>query len=57
MKTRIVLTADDGKVLTNGTTYGRVVYLANGIDSDSFREITEKEYQEILKAREEITNI
>jgi hypothetical protein len=54
MKTRIVISADEGKVLTDGTTYGRVIYLAEGIDIDSFHEITEKEYQKILKAQEEV---
>ena len=50
MKTRIVLFADKGKVLTNGETYGRVIYLAEGKEADAFYEITEKEYQEKLDA-------
>ena len=53
MKTRKVLYADEGMVLTNGETYGRIVYLAEGADESSYVEITEERYQEILKAQEE----
>lgn len=53
MKTRIILYADEGKVLTDGTTYGEIIYLGEGVDADNFHEITEEEHQEILKAQEE----
>ena len=33
--------------------YGRVIYLGKGRTPDEFREITEEEYQEILKKQEE----
>lgn len=43
MKRRI-LTASDGMVLTNGTVYGKVIYLAVGADESGWREIPEEEY-------------
>ena len=49
MKTRLVIYADEGKVLTNGETYGRTIYLANGENSDNYHEISEAEYQQYLK--------
>ena len=39
MKTRSMLYADEGFVLTDGTTYGRVVYLAENESADAWREI------------------
>ena len=56
MKTRMVLYADDGKVLTNGEIYGKQIYLAEGLSEDGFYEITDAEYENILaeeKARME----
>ncbi len=44
--TRTVIYADEGKVLTNGTVYGAVIYLAEGENSENYREITAKEYTE-----------
>lgn len=44
MKTRTILYADDGMVLTDGTEYGRVIYLAEGADPTAFREISQAEY-------------
>ena len=41
---RIVLTAKDGMVLTNGEIYGKEIYLAEGVSANSFYEITEDEY-------------
>lgn len=52
MKSRIVLYADDGKVLTNGEIYGKQLYLAEGVSAEGFYEITEVEYEEILKQQE-----
>lgn len=43
MKRRI-LTASDGMVLTNGKTYGKIIYLAEGADESGWREIPEEEY-------------
>lgn len=48
MKERKVLYAEQGRVLTDGKTYGKVIFLADGVEAESFHEITEEEYQEIL---------
>jgi hypothetical protein len=45
--TRIKLTASKGKVLTNGTDYGKEIYLAETENADNWHEITEAEYEEI----------
>lgn len=47
MKTQIVeqriLTADDGKFLTDGETYGKTVVLPVDADLSVWREVTEEE--------------
>jgi hypothetical protein len=48
MKTRTVIYAEDGKVLTNGEIYGKQIFLADGVSESDFYEITEEEYQKIL---------
>ena len=50
MKVRNVLYADEGKVLTNGTEYGKIIYLAIGADPSAYYEITEEEYNKIMEA-------
>lgn len=45
---RKTLTASEGHILTNGTAYGRIIYLADGADASLFHEITDEEYAEIL---------
>lgn len=48
LKIRKVLYADEGKVLTDGEIYGKIIYLAEGLDESSFHEITEAEYEATL---------
>ena len=48
MKTRKVIYADEGKVLTDGKIYGKRIYLGEGVDVDKFYEISDAEYAEIL---------
>jgi hypothetical protein len=50
--TQINLIADEGKILTNGEIYGKVIALGNGDSADNYYEITEEEYNEIMKAEE-----
>ena len=45
MKTRLILYADEGKVLTDGEIYGNEIYLADDVDSSKFYEITQEEYK------------
>ena len=45
--------ADKGMILTDGQTYGRVVYLGKEDSADNWHEITEGEYEKILKEQEE----
>lgn len=45
--------ADKGMILTDGQTYGRVVYLGKEDSALNWHEITEERYQEILKEQEE----
>lgn len=51
MKTRTVLYADDGYVLTNGEIYGKTLFLADSTSAIDFYEITEEEYQAVLDAQ------
>lgn len=58
MKTRIILYADEGKVLTDGNVYGKRVFLAQGRVLSDFQEITEEEYNEITeKMLEDVQNV
>lgn len=56
MRTRVILYADEGKVLTNGEIYGKQINLAEGMSDDRFYEITEAEYKVHLKEEEERIN-
>lgn len=51
MKTRTVLYADDGYVLTNGEIYGKTLFLADSASASDFYEITDEEYQAVLDAQ------
>lgn len=50
MKTRKVIYADEGKVLTNGEIYGTRIYLAEGMSAYDFYEISAEEYAAIMEA-------
>lgn len=45
--------AEEGFILTNGEAYGKEIYLGKNDTPENWREITEAEYQEILKQQEE----
>jgi hypothetical protein len=51
------LTADEGKILTNGSAYGRSVYLSANDSESNWYEITEEEYLELTKSEEESVNV
>lgn len=41
------LIANEGKILTNGKVYGRIIYLGKNATAENFYEITEEEYEAI----------
>lgn len=53
---RQILTANDGMVITDGTVYGKKIYLADGVDADTFYEITDEEYWELMAESGEMPN-
>ena len=53
MTERITLTADDEHIYTDGKIYGKIIYLADGMKADNFRQITIEEYNKILNEPEE----
>ena len=52
MKTRKIIYAEEGYILTNDEIYGKQILLADGISENDFYEITDKEYQKILTEKE-----
>lgn len=50
---QIILTADEGKYLTDGESYGRTVVLPENSDQSRWYEITESEYNKIFAQTEE----
>lgn len=48
MKVRTVLCADEGTVLTNGTDYGTMIWLADGVSPEAYHPIPRKEYDAML---------
>ena len=57
MKTRKILYADEGKILTNGEIYGKQIFLAEGVSGDDFYEISEEENEKIIAAQESADSI
>ena len=49
MKTRTILYADEGMVITDGEIYGEAIFLAEGQTEKNFSEITKQEYEDILQ--------
>ena len=43
------ITATDGMILTNGETYGKIIYLGKNDSADNWHEISETEYAAILE--------
>ena len=52
-----VLKANDGMILTDGEIYAKTVLLPEGRTADEFHEITESEYNEVLKELENDTDV
>ena len=50
--THIKLTADEGKVLSNGKHYHDEIHIVNAADEKSWHEITKEEYEAILAEKE-----
>ena len=50
---RIVINASEGMVLTNGEVYGKTIYPSINDSPESWYEITQEEYERIMKEREE----
>ena len=48
------LTASDGYVLTNGEAYGKEIWLGANDKAENWHEITDAEYEAIIKETEEI---
>ena len=50
--TRVVLIADEGKVLTNGETYAKSIALGDWDSPNNYHEITVEEYENIMAENE-----
>lgn len=51
LDTYVMLTAEDGMLLTNGKAYGKIIVLGNGDAAENYREISVEEYRAAEKAR------
>lgn len=52
MKQRVILYAEEGKILTNGEEYGKQIFLADDALASQYYEISEAEYEEIESQKE-----
>lgn len=52
--TRIKLTASNGMTLTNGTDFGKEIFLADTDAPDNWYEITDSEAEERMAAQQEM---
>jgi hypothetical protein len=50
------MTASEGMILTNGEAYSKEIYLGVNDTPYNWREITDAEYEEILRKQEEEVN-
>lgn len=49
--TYVMLTADDGMILTNGKVYGKIIVLGNGDSAENYHEISDEEFRAVEEAR------
>ena len=47
-----ILVAKEGYIFTNGNAYGYTIELGCGDKAENWREITEEEYEEIMRVEE-----
>lgn len=52
IENQTVLKAEEGKMLTNGDTFGTVVYLGENDSADNWHEITVEEYETMIANNE-----
>lgn len=45
----IKIEADEGKILTDGETYGLIIFLGANRNIDEFYEISKEEYEKIME--------
>ena len=49
-----VLKAEEGMMLTNGETFGKVVYIGKNDSADNWHEITDEEAEEMQNTKSEV---
>lgn len=53
----IKIEAEEGKMLTDGNTYGSIIYLASNRSVNEFYEITITEYEKRMAEQEEVVTL
>ena len=53
--TTIRIEADEGKILTDGNTYGSIIFLGAGKTANDFWEISKEEYEKLMAEKEAVT--